>query len=117
LILLMGGKCAKCSATENLEFDCYPVAESSHHNMSWPVRIRFYWKQFGLSNLRLMCKRCHVIATALQASKASGVVNRLGRQASIGEQSVSGRRLALQMRIYAAHVAISESLFCDGDGI
>lgn len=66
----LGNRCSQCGAVTALEFDCYPVPESSHHLMDWPRRIAFYWQQHLLGNLRLLCKRCHVRATAILNCKA-----------------------------------------------
>ena len=73
LIVLMGGKCQACCATQALEFDCYPVPETSHHFMPWPRKIRFYFEQFFKGNLRLLCKRCHLRETAVMNSKVRHV--------------------------------------------
>lgn len=69
----MGGACQFCGATQPLEFDCHPVPETSHHFMPWPQRIRFYWQQFLKGNLRLLCKRCHLVETAKMNSKCAHV--------------------------------------------
>jgi hypothetical protein len=68
---LMGGVCQMCPATQPLEFDCYPVPETSHHFMPWPQRIRFYWQQHLKGNLRLLCRKCHLRQTAIHNSKGS----------------------------------------------
>src|ERR1700689_223642 len=81
LLSLLGGRCSKCAATHPLEFDCYPVPETSHHFMPWPQRIRFYWQQHLAGNLRGLCKPCHTRATSILNSKVhrfkSGYVSRL----------------------------------------
>jgi hypothetical protein len=65
LIEILGGRCAFCSATSQLEID-HPNGRKmvnhhpDHRKKSYAARIREYWMEFasGIA-LRLLCKRCN----------------------------------------------------------
>lgn len=73
LIVALGGKCARCSRTENLHCDCILPQGFLHHFMPWPQRVRWYWQQHIKGNLQLLCPSCHIRKTTLENSKARGV--------------------------------------------
>ena len=102
LISVMGGACQLCCTTQSLEFDCYPVPETSHHFMPSPMRIRFYWQQFRQRNLRLLCKSCHVRETAKMNSKFIGVHARLLSATPAVVFSVSPVWASLARKVLAA---------------
>ena len=59
LILRLGGKCAMCSNTVNLEFDCRKPRGHRHHLIGSLARMRFYEIEALWGNLQLLCTRCH----------------------------------------------------------
>lgn len=60
LICRLGGKCARCGATERLEID-------HEHGRDWDVqrlpplpRVKRYWREFFLGvALRVLCRSCN----------------------------------------------------------
>jgi hypothetical protein len=55
---LLGNKCCDCGTTENLQLDCdVPQGKEHHRKMAWDCRMRFYWRQYHASNLRLRCAK------------------------------------------------------------
>jgi|SRR5271170_3904759 len=96
LFLALGGKCARCSKTENLEMDCIVSVGSEHHFMSWPERIRFYWQQHLQNNLQLLCPTCHHLKTFLENTRCKILANQtaLARAAtSFVEHCAAAREL------------------------
>lgn len=63
LRLKLGGKCARCSASEHLQFDCIVTRGKAHHEMSFRQRLNFYEQEAARGNLQLLCPLCHVEKT------------------------------------------------------
>jgi hypothetical protein len=59
LMAELGDRCKRCSATNNLEFDCIVPNGKAHHGKSLCDRIRFYVAEFHRNNLQLLCAECH----------------------------------------------------------
>jgi len=59
LIEDLGSRCAWCSRSDELEFDCIIPRGSKHHGMSKCDRMRFYVKEYISGNLQLLCKTHH----------------------------------------------------------
>ncbi len=59
LIEDLGSRCAWCSRSDELEFDCIAPAGATHHGMSKCDRVRFYVKQYIAGNVQLLCRSCH----------------------------------------------------------
>lgn len=59
LLFLLGGCCAHCSSTRELEFDCKIPQGHVHHTLGTAKRMVFYRKQHAAGNLQILCKRCH----------------------------------------------------------
>lgn len=57
LKLLLGGHCAICGTTRNLEFDCIVPCGHWHHRIEWSWRLSFYRSQFQQGNLQLLCTK------------------------------------------------------------
>ena len=55
----LGGKCAQCGTTENLELDCITPCGHYHHKIEWSHRISFYRAQHQKGNLQLLCEKHH----------------------------------------------------------
>jgi len=56
----LGNKCAKCPATDKLQFDCVDSNVEMHwQNYDWSQRMSFYRRQFKAGNLQLLCNVCH----------------------------------------------------------
>jgi len=55
----LGGMCAKCGTTKDLEFDCIKPQGKAHHKMEWSQRMSFYNRQNKLGNLQLLCGDCN----------------------------------------------------------
>lgn len=53
---LLGGKCAECGTTENLEFDCIHPCGDKHHRYSTCQRMSFYHRQHREGNLQILCR-------------------------------------------------------------
>jgi len=64
LIADLGDRCARCSRTDSLEFDCIFPAGNKHHGQSLYDRMRFYVRQHMLQNLQLLCTHCHELKSA-----------------------------------------------------
>ena len=63
---LLGMKCQQCGSKDyrKLEFDVIiPVGNEHHRKMEWSWRMSFYWQQFKVGNLQLLCGQdidsCH----------------------------------------------------------
>ena len=69
-IELLGGKCAQCGATEDLEFDHIdPATKATHRVWSWSwVRING-----ELAKCQLLCVPCHFEKTRIFISTAGGM--------------------------------------------
>lgn len=57
----LGARCARCSRSEELEFDCIIPQGSFHHGQSLCDRTNFYVQQHLKGNLQLLCRDCHSI--------------------------------------------------------
>jgi hypothetical protein len=59
LLERLGGECAKCGATENLELD-HPFGREwvARDKNRW-VRMKLYWQDYESGNLRILCERCN----------------------------------------------------------
>lgn len=53
----LGGQCAICGKTHNLEFDCIAPQGHFHHKIEWSWRISFYRNQAHAGNLQLLCAK------------------------------------------------------------
>ena len=58
---MLGGRCAACGATDELEFDCIAPRGSRHHGMDTSQRISFYRAQMRMGNIQLLCTRCNAL--------------------------------------------------------
>jgi hypothetical protein len=62
---LLGMKCAVCGSRDyrKLEFDVIKSVGSKHHRIEWSWRMSFYYQQYKLNNLQLLCgnssQSCH----------------------------------------------------------
>lgn len=59
LLFQLGGCCAQCSATRELEFDCIVPQGDWHHRLGTAKRMTFYRRQHKEGNLQILCKRCN----------------------------------------------------------
>ena len=59
LIQRMGGVCANCGTTENLEFDHPFGREWSPRDISSHMRLKRYEADLAAGNLRLLCAQCN----------------------------------------------------------
>jgi hypothetical protein len=59
LMMWLGYCCAKCGKEEDLEFDCIEPQGNEHHRMDTSHRMCFYFKQYRLGNLQILCTKCH----------------------------------------------------------
>jgi len=59
LRVVLGDKCARCPATEKLEFDCITPCGDRHHRMDTSARMSFYHAQHRAGNLQLLCEKCN----------------------------------------------------------
>jgi 5-methylcytosine-specific restriction endonuclease McrA len=55
----LGDRCARCSSTANLQFDCIAPKGSEHHGLSLCDRLLFYERQHTSGNLQLLCSSCN----------------------------------------------------------
>ena len=60
---IMGERCRRCGATEELEFDCIEPQGHHHHQVGTVGRATFYRLQHKIGNLQLLCPDCHSIKT------------------------------------------------------
>jgi hypothetical protein len=60
LIEKLGGKCALCQTTDNLQFDHIEGALYQHNKMSYCARMIRYRREAELGLLRLLCKPCNL---------------------------------------------------------
>lgn len=56
LLVELGGKCVKCSTTENLTFDCIVPQGDAHHRLDASARICFYRRQHREGNVQILCR-------------------------------------------------------------
>jgi 5-methylcytosine-specific restriction endonuclease McrA len=75
LVEACGGRCSVCGSTEHLQFDCVVRQGPAHHLLSWPARVRFYWRQKLLGNLQLLCASCHLRKTVSENCKGRGTLS------------------------------------------
>ncbi len=74
---LLGYHCNLCGTHERLKSDCLPDQKpiilvfdcilsqgDKHHKGSTDQRMHFYWKQFQLNNLQLLCDKCNTKKSA-----------------------------------------------------
>ena len=117
LIQRLGAKCVQCGATHQLELDCWPLPETSHHFMPMPERVRFYWRMHQVGNIRLLCKSCHVRLTGLD--QRARFLRRLAATRTDGAYHayLDSASLTLRSRSFAVVAALSAVPFYDGDGI
>lgn len=59
LLFKLGGCCAQCSSTRELEFDCIIPQGHYHHPLGTAKRMVFYRKQHAVGNLQILCRRCN----------------------------------------------------------
>ena len=59
LMFLLGGCCAQCSTTKELEFDCIVPQGDKHHKAGMVARTTFYRRQYKEGNLQILCRRCN----------------------------------------------------------
>jgi hypothetical protein len=55
----LGGRCYRCGATTDLQFDLIKSDGGKHHGMSAKDRAWFYLHQYATGNLRLACGFCN----------------------------------------------------------
>ena len=59
LKICLGERCAICSTTDNLEFDCIESRGNAHHRYDTSHRMCFYWREYRAGNLQLLCAKCN----------------------------------------------------------
>jgi len=59
LITELGGQCALCGTSDNLEFDCITPLGDAHHKYDTSQRMSFYRQQHAANNLQLLCTDCN----------------------------------------------------------
>jgi 5-methylcytosine-specific restriction endonuclease McrA len=64
LRVALGGCCRRCGSINDLEIDCILPTGHYHHTLSTDQRATFYYKQFIVGNLQLLCPSCHSRKTA-----------------------------------------------------
>lgn len=69
LVFALGGCCAECGATKELEFDCIEPQGHHHHAIGYVHRTVFYRRQHKEGNLQLLCYRCHKKKTKADLEK------------------------------------------------
>lgn len=59
LLVQMGGECAKCGSTKNLQLD-HPFGRDwvAKDKNRW-TRMKLYWEDYEAGNLRILCERCN----------------------------------------------------------
>jgi hypothetical protein len=62
----LGGHCARCPSTCNLQFHLKVGDGSAHHAMSSRDRTYFYVNAYQAGNLELVCPDCHLALTLAQ---------------------------------------------------
>jgi hypothetical protein len=61
MIRALGGKCACCGTTEQLELDVIRPCHDRHGRLEYSVRTSYYLHQFRAGNLQVLCKPHNVI--------------------------------------------------------
>jgi 5-methylcytosine-specific restriction endonuclease McrA len=61
LIRLCGGCCVKCGSQEQLTFDCITPQGQGHHKLDTSHRMSFYFREFHLNNIQLLCHSCNAV--------------------------------------------------------
>lgn len=64
LLEKLGGKCAVCGTTEQLEFDCIVPQGDEHHRRDNSWRMSFYHAQESVGNLQILCSRHNNLKSA-----------------------------------------------------
>ena len=59
LYAILGGKCERCGAVEELTLDCKIPMGTAHHRIEWSHRISFYRAMLAVKNLALLCNTCN----------------------------------------------------------
>lgn len=59
LLAQLGGRCARCGTTDNLEFDCIIPQGDAHHKKEWSARMSFYRAQAKAGNIQVLCSGCN----------------------------------------------------------
>lgn len=59
LMRVLGGKCVRCGLTTNLTFDCIRATGGAHHRLSSVNRMTFYYGQWRMGNLQILCHGCN----------------------------------------------------------
>lgn len=60
LTAVLGGACAHCKSTTELEFHCIMPQGDGHHRLDTSARMSFYRREhYTFRNLQLLCRLCH----------------------------------------------------------
>ena len=78
ILRLLLPKCACCSATTDLEFDCIRPVGNLHARREQSVRMSFYRRQLSAGNLQVLCGRCN--STKSDRRNLSSTSIRVGEQ-------------------------------------
>ena len=72
---LLGGKCARCPATMDLQVHILFDDHGAHHTFGSPRRWKFYLEATNLHLTELLCRKCHQVeTTAALRRKRSGTL-------------------------------------------
>ena len=55
---VLGGCCQECRSCQDLQFHV-KTPDGQHHSLDTSARVSYYWRQYGLNNLGLLCRKCH----------------------------------------------------------
>lgn len=56
LMNILGGCCATCKTTKDLEFDCILNRGDRHHKLDTSARMSFYRAEHMRGNLQILCR-------------------------------------------------------------
>jgi 5-methylcytosine-specific restriction endonuclease McrA len=54
----LGYHCAICASKDNLTLDCIEPRGHSHHAAGFIGRQWFYWREYRLGNIQILCDPC-----------------------------------------------------------
>lgn len=69
----LGQRCAWCSSTRDLQFDCIAPEGDAHHRWETNRRAVFYRRLDARHGLQLLCRRCHTRKTCAQLAAERSV--------------------------------------------
>jgi len=82
IFTILGAHCRGCGSEQNLTLDCIRAVPQKKHGQGFIARQWFYWQQFRLGNIQVLCNACQSLKSNRSQEDFERLINSVPSQAS-----------------------------------